>query len=85
MVIMQTCMMTIKVLQVDWSFGFVVIHRYQRPILHPKGLAGQRAGFIYSPVWVTPKAAGGGNADFWPCGEFMNWCTFPPSYSRYYI
>jgi Cu2+-containing amine oxidase len=31
---------------------------------------GQRAQFIYAPLWVTPKAADG--SDFWPSGDFMN-------------
>eukprot|EP01052_Picozoa_sp_SAG31_P019607 SAG31_NODE_1437_length_8339_cov_26.148058_5_plen_161_part_00 len=41
---------------------------YHRPILHPEGLSGQRAQYIYAPVWVTPKTDG----DSWPSGDFMN-------------
>ena len=45
---------------------------YHKPILHPDGLSGQRAGFIYAPVWVTPKA----DEDHWPSGDFVN-CNGP--------
>ena len=43
---------------------------FHRPILDPKGLCGQRAGFVYAPIWVTPKSEG--NLDLYPAGEWMN-------------
>jgi primary-amine oxidase len=43
---------------------------YHRPILDPKGLCGQRAAFVYAPIWVTPKSEG--NLDLYPAGEWMN-------------
>lgn len=43
---------------------------FHRPILDPKGLCGQRAGFVYAPIWVTPKSEG--NVDLFPAGEWMN-------------
>ena len=47
---------------------------YHKPILHPDGLCGQRAGFIYAPIWVTPKSEG--SLDLFPAGDFVN-CNGP--------